>query len=50
MEAVQLWREPLLKDLAGHRPPIEMRNHDGSGAGSGASHEEEAEYDWQDET
>jgi cell division protease FtsH len=25
MEAVKLWREPLLKDVNGHRPPIRLR-------------------------
>jgi cell division protease FtsH len=42
MEAVRTWPEPLLKDTAGHTPPIELRNDPALAQG-------DDELDWHDE-
>jgi cell division protease FtsH len=44
MEAVKLWPEPLLKEIAGHQPPIDLHK-DAAAAHPDAS----GEFDWQDE-
>jgi hypothetical protein len=45
MEAVQIWPESLLKELAGHRPPIHL--HRDAAAAHGDEHIDE--LDWSDE-
>jgi cell division protease FtsH len=44
MEAVKLWPEPLLKEVAGHQPPIHL-HRDAAAAHPDAS----GEFEWQDE-
>jgi cell division protease FtsH len=46
MEAVKLWPEPLLKELAGHRPPVRLHSD------AAAAHPDtsgELDLEWQDE-